>query len=108
MSLKEKLTASRGESLTEALAAILIVALSAAALAAMIGASAKSGMVARELDKALYQALTQVETGGAPASGTVSVTIGEENAGLTYSIRAGSSPDGAVTLYSYQKGGAGA
>lgn len=60
--LKRKLRSSRGETLTEILAAILVCAFSIMLLVGMITTSMNINRQARELDKEFYAALSNVET----------------------------------------------
>lgn len=60
--LKRKLRSSRGETLTEILAAILVCAFSIMLLVGMITTSMNINRQARELDQEFYAALSNVET----------------------------------------------
>lgn len=60
--LKRKLRSSRGETLTEILAAILVCAFSIMLLVGMIATSMNINRQARELDQEFYAALSHVET----------------------------------------------
>lgn len=103
----KKLRSRRGETLTETLAAILIVALSSAVLAAMIGAASRMSSAVLRQDKALYDAVTAAETrpnsARADDPGTVTVTekgSGREIASFSVTYYSDQDPDG--TLYSYR------
>lgn len=75
MKLKQKLAARRGETLTETLVAILVISLSAAVLAAMIGAASRMNRLAIQQDEANYAAISAAETGaGTATNGTVTIT----------------------------------
>ncbi len=104
MKLRKKLASRRGESLTEALVGILIVALSSVVLAAMVTAASHMNAAAIARDKALYDAVTNAES-GTPAGTqevTVTVTVGEE----THTFDAGLCGDDGLPLYGYDYKGA--
>lgn len=95
-----KLTAHRGETLTYTLAAILVVALSSAVLAAMVGAASRMNATAIQQDQTLYTAVTAAETQPDSAKVTaedppqVTVTVGG------HSVVFGGSGTGSITYYS--------
>ena len=60
--LKQKLRSSRGETLTEILAAILVCGFSIMLLVGMITTSMRINTTAREMDGVFYEALSDVET----------------------------------------------
>lgn len=60
--LKKKLRSSRGETLTEILAAILVCGFSIMLLVGMITTSMRINSSAREMDGVFYEALSDVET----------------------------------------------
>lgn len=76
MKLKQKLSARRGETLTETLVAILVISLSAAVLAAMIGAASRMNRLAIQQDEANYAAISAAETGsGTATNGKVTIKV---------------------------------
>ena len=116
MRLWNKLASRRGETLTETLVAILVVALSSVILATMIGAASRMNKTAMEKDEQLYGAVTAAEAKPdsaktADTTTNVNVTVdgksvifGNSGAGsITYYV------DASNTLYSYRytKGGGG-
>lgn len=117
MRLWNKLTSRRGETLTETLAAILVISLSSVVLASMLGAASRMNATAIARDKALYAAVSKADTMQAAAAspGKVAVTIG--GAGITFGSDTPTSkvtyysdkePDGTLYAYHYQKNGGGA
>lgn len=73
--LRAKLFARRGETLTETLCALLVVALASLALAAMLSAANRLNASAIERDDALYIGLTAAEgRTSTPEPGEVAVT----------------------------------
>lgn len=60
--LKQKLRSSRGETLTEILAAILVCGFSIMLLVGMMTTSMSINRKTRGMDEEFYQALTEVET----------------------------------------------
>lgn len=98
MRLFQKLRERRGETLAETLTALLIVSLSGAVLAAMIGSAGKMNATALRKDAALYHALTAAETGiaeNAPAQ--VVVEVGTQTQAYSVTL----SGDEAHTLRAY-------
>ena len=108
--MKRKLCGSRGETLVEARASIVIGTLSVALLFGAIMASAQTGKSAQEMDGAYYQALSAAEGQAAPMPedpGTVKLQYsadGVEMIPLPVTLYGGS---GAVS-YALPAGGGGA
>lgn len=79
--LKRKLASPSGETLTETLCALLVVALASVALATMLSAANRLNASAVERDDALYAGLTAAEgRTSEPAAGTVTVSGGDFSA----------------------------
>ena len=72
--LKQKWKSQSGETLTEALCALLIVVLSSAVMATMIATAVHLNAGADQRDQALYSELTAAEVQNSP-TGTGSVTV---------------------------------
>ncbi len=69
-----RLLSRAGESFSEVLVAILIVAMAALLLASMVSASGSIDRATREEDEAFYEAISEVEEGNAaPVPGTITV-----------------------------------
>lgn len=99
-----KLTTRRGETLTETLAALLVICLASAALAAMVTAASRMNAAAMQKDAALYAAVTQTEThSGEGTDGTVDVTVDGEK--ITFDVDYYG--DDTLTSYGYPRKGAG-
>lgn len=103
MRLWNKLASRRGETLTETLVAVLMVALASVLLASMLSSASRMNAAAMEKDEALYDAVTAAETGGGSGeTGTVRVTLGGAalpDFNVTYYSDAGG------TLYAYGRSG---
>lgn len=102
-----KLRESRGETLVELLAAILIAALSAAMLFTCCMASVEMDKNGQKSDEAFYDALSAAEEQKnplpQPAGGPVTVTVTVTENGKTDSIPV--SLYGGEDMYSYKKEG---
>lgn len=92
----KKLRSSKGESLTETLAAVLVVALSATILATMTAASVKVTRAADEAARAVYAELDRVETGPASGAGSVTIRVGGKEETVAVARYGG---DGGLTGY---------
>lgn len=102
--LLRKARSRRAETLTETLTALLVVGLASAALAGMVGASARMNAEAMERDEALYAAVTRAETGtGDSAEGRVTVTVGDKTSAFNVAYYGG---DG-LNAYRVTEGGDG-
>lgn len=100
--MKAKLRSSRGETLVETLAAILVLALSALLLANVTVSSARLNRSARKSDTAFRQELKTAETVPDTADGkvTVSDTTGGGKSRLgEYSVLYTRTEDGKLTSY---------
>lgn len=77
MKIRNKLRSRRGETLTETLVALLVVALASVILATMIGTATRINAAAIQRDETLCQAVTAMETGteAVATDGTVTVNI---------------------------------
>ncbi len=75
MKLWNKLTSHRGETLTETLVGILVVALSSVVLASMVAAASRMNSTAMAADTALYAAVTEADKGTKISTKTVTVTV---------------------------------
>ena len=84
-----RLLSRAGESFSEVLVAILIVAMAALLMASMVSASGSIDRAARMEDADFYEAISNVEEGTATTSpGTVTITDGTETVNIevnTYS-----------------------
>lgn len=106
MRLWKKLCSRRGETLTETLVAVLVVGLSSAVLAAMIGAASRLNAVAIQKDETLYAAVIAAETGqdAAAETGKVQVTVGSDTVtfgSVSYYTDKDEENQAIGTLYSY-------
>lgn len=102
MNIHKKLRSRRGETLTETLAAVLLVGLASVVLASMIGAASHIRAQALEQDASLYQEIASAESRtGAGSSGFVKVD--GEQFDVTYY-----GEEGQLRSYAYEKGGGGA
>lgn len=97
-----KLRSRRGETLTETLAAILMVSLASVVLMTLVVTASRINRAAGEGDKAFRAEQEIAETQGPGTPGTVTLS-GKEIDGA-YSVNF-SSKSGALTAYSYRKGG---
>lgn len=86
--LRAKLSARRGETIAEVLAAILVAGLAVALLVGMISAASRLNASARRADEALYQELAAAEGRKTPAlaAGQVTLTIGDKDYDLPVSV----------------------
>ncbi|MDO4516821.1 MAG: hypothetical protein Q4C76_06780 [Bacillota bacterium] len=118
MRLWNKLASRRGETLTETLVAILVVALSSAILATMIGAASRMNKTAMEKDAQLYGAVTAAETKTTEVTeetpqvevtvGSKTVTFGTDGTGtIEYYSDVSDNENGTLYSYRYTKGGGG-
>ncbi len=74
-----KLRDRRGETLTETLCAVLVLALAVALLGTMIDASSRLDRKTDQAAGELYQSFSEAEKPGAPTeTGTVSVQVGDD------------------------------
>lgn len=105
-----KLNDSRGETLVEMLASILIAALSVAVLFTCCMASVEMGGQSRAADEEYYEALSEAERreklpaapgGAAPPAETGVVTVGGNSTSKDITIDL----YGGEEMYSYKKGG---
>ena len=88
-----------GESFSEVLVAILIVAMAALLMASMVSASGSIDRAARMEDADFYEAISNVEEGTATTSpGTVTITEGAGLQTVTVPVTVYSSEDG-LTAY---------
>lgn len=78
--MREKLKDSRGETLVEVLASVLVCALSITLLMGAVSASANIDLQAQEADKAYYEALTKAERQDEKLM-TLSVVVASANSG---------------------------
>lgn len=106
--MDRKLKDSRGETLVELLAAILIAALSVALLFTCCMASAEMGRNTREADKKFYEALSAAENQNTPLSDGISaVTASVEVQGEGGAAAPKVTPEiclyGGEEMYSYKK-----
>lgn len=100
---ERKLKDSRGETLVELLAAILIAALSVAVLFTCCMASAEMGRETRDADKEYYELLSQAERQDTPETDPDNVTVQVQNGSATAKITV--KLYGGEDLYSYKKEG---
>ena len=86
--LRTKLRSSRGETLVEVLASILVAALSVGLLMAGIAVSVRINRRAEQADDAFYAALTAAEgrTAGTSSGAFVTVAEGEKQASLSVQV----------------------
>lgn len=99
--MQHKLRSHRGETLTETLAAILIVSLASVVLMTLVVAASRINRTAGAGDKVFRaeQAVAEVQASG--ADGTVTLA-GDVRGEYAVKFFGGA---GALTSYSYQKGG---
>lgn len=98
--LRAKLKSSRGETLVETLAAILIASLSVAMLLGGVTVSVRLGRHADETDAYFYETLTAAETRQTPAPDAAGSPVVRITAGRT-SIELPVQVYGGEGLYSY-------
>lgn len=107
--MRKKLKACRGETLTETLAAILMVALSAVVLCTLAVTAARINRAAGEGDARFRQNQAVVERQRPDADGTLaqngSVTITVNGAASTYPVTIYTMENGDLTSYVYREGG---
>ena len=98
--MQGKLRSQKGETLTETLVGVLLVALASVVLAAMIGAACRMNIRAKVRDEALYAEITAAEnrTGGETGSVTVKVDGTEESVQVKYY-----GAEGKLRSYAYRK-----
>ena len=98
--MQGKLRSQKGETLTETLVGVLLVALASVGLAAMIGAACRMNIRAKVRDEALYAEITAAEsrTGGETGSVTVKVDGTEECVQVKYY-----GAEGKLRSYAYRK-----
>ena len=99
--MQGKLRSQKGETLTETLVGVLLVALASVVLAAMIGAACRMNIKAKVRDEALYAEITAAEsrTGGETGSVTVKVDGTEEKSVQVKYYGA----EGKLRSYAYRK-----
>lgn len=86
--IAKKLRTAGGESLVEALAAIMVGTLAVALLASSVMTATRMNSAARERDRLFYEELSQAEAGaanGQGVQGTVTVA-GEDGSSLTLPV----------------------
>lgn len=106
MRIHNKLRSRGGETLTETLAAVLLVGLASVVLASMISAASRIRAQALERDEALYAEIGAAESrtgSGSPES--VTVTVGGVNREFSITHYG---EEGQLHSYAYRKGGGGA
>ena len=98
--MQGKLRSQKGETLTETLVGVLLVALASVVLAAMIGAACRMNIRAKARDEALYTEITAAErrTGEETGSVTVKVDGTEESVQVKYY-----GAEGKLRSYAYRK-----
>ena len=98
--MRSKLRTQKGETLTETLVGVLIVALASVVLASMIGAASRMSAGAAERDQVLYEEITAAErrTGGETGSVTVTVDETSQSVSVTYY-----GAEGKLRSYTYRK-----
>lgn len=101
---ERKLKDSRGETLVELLAAILIAALSVAVLFTCCMASAEMGRETRDADREYYELLSQAEKQQGDAADTAKVTVARDGGGTATETELPVNLYGGKDLYSYKKG----
>lgn len=93
-----KLKSRLGETFTEILVALLIVALASMLLVSMYSASGSIDMATREQDKEFYEAISQVEKmEGTGDPGTITVSGGGTN--IEINVNVYSDTDGTLKAY---------
>ena len=111
MRLLRRLRSQSGESFTELLCAVLIVAVAVALLAAMVNSSARLNTKAIVSDEALYSALSDAESGGEPidnAGGAVTVTVTTSSGAVStvdFDVSYSGSADEMASYFPKSKGG---
>lgn len=98
--MQGKLRSQKGETLTETLVGVLLVALASVVLASMIGAASRMNNRAKVRDEALYAEITAAEsrTGGETGSVTVKVDGTGESVQVKYY-----GAEGKLRSYAYRK-----
>lgn len=97
-----KLKSRRGETLVEAMASIVIAALSVAMLFTCVMAASQINRMAREADEAFYAGLTAAEgQTGTALPGTIKIAGGGRERTFSVSLYGGEG------MYAYAKGGSG-
>lgn len=102
---KYKICGRRGESLVEALAAMLIITLASIALLTVIQFTTRLNAGAKAADSEFYEQQEAAETGPGTSSGTVTVTGGSGGGSFRqdYGVKtAGSASSGALRAYNPQ------
>lgn len=109
--MRHKLKSSRGETLVEVLASILICTLSIALLVGAVMASSRMDLQAREADEEYYAALTKAERQDKAPDGTPDSFTPDPVLAVTVRNITGSTPDSLTTsfygtdrLFSYAAG----
>ena len=105
--IRSKLRSRRGETLTETLAAILIVGLASAGVAAMISAASRMNAEAERLNDALYEAVYAAESKEIYIGGTSNSKVTVKRDGVEQSNALDVLLYGKAPVYSYDTGGAG-
>ena len=106
MNVLKKLTSRRGETLTETLAALLIVGLASGVLATMVIASSRMNATAMDKDAALYAAVTAAETGPEKTGEThPQVTVTIDSVPVEFDVSYYGDDDGTLSAYRYSKSG---
>lgn len=101
----KKLRRRGGETLTETLCAVLIVALSSTILATMLAAASRMNASAIDQDRTYYSELNDAETRAAGVDGTVMVTGDADGRAFSvpYAVKVHGSGD-TLTTYSIKGG----
>ena len=87
----KKLKSKHGETLTETLVSILIIAMASALLATMVGVSARLTKRAEAADAQFYEELSAAEAGrGEDGDATITLTVGGSSGELPVVIYGGS------------------
>ena len=92
----KKLKSRRGETLTETLVSVLIIAMAAALLATMVGVSTRLTARAGAEDEKFYRELSDAEAGAAAADGEIILTVDGAGRRLRVSVAGGG---GELTSY---------
>lgn len=106
--LIDKIKNLRGETITEALVSVLIVALSAAMLASMIGAAVSINLKSKEATAKMLKQLTAIESGTSDISdpsaeqSPITMTINEQK--ITFNVTFLGEKNG-LTAYTYKSSG---
>lgn len=104
--MNKKMRDSRGETLVEVLASIVVASLSVALLFGGVMASTKIDRTAEELDEAYYKALSEAEKQETPlAVGACTVRIENRNNGMTLTLPVSLYGGEGTFSYSLDKGG---